>query len=77
MAIIRQIYVPVEKTMNTEEIIAAIYNHQMPEKYQEWRDYDNEYVQLALAEIGQFPDYYRTSKIQIFEKLYIKTIPNI
>ena len=62
MAIIRQIYVPMEKTMNTEEIIAAIYNNQMSEKYLEWRDYDNEYVQMALAEIGQFPDYYRTSK---------------
>lgn len=62
MAVILQIHVPMEETMNTEEIIAAIYNHQMPEKYQEWRDYDNEYVQLALAEISQFPDYYRTSK---------------
>ena len=48
--------------MNTEEIIAAIYNNQLPEKYQEWRNYDDEYVQTALAEIDQFPDYYRTSK---------------
>lgn len=49
MAVVLQIYVPMEETMNTEEIIASIYNNQMPEKYLEWRDYDNEYVNPNLS----------------------------
>ena len=61
--------------MNAQEIIEAIENGEMTEKYDEWKNHKTNNVRLALASKGYFPEYFINDKINYVRRAVPKHHP--